>query len=113
MHACKHTHAYIHVHKHTYIHTYIHTYMSRAITQTVCLLFLTAEDRVQSQGITRGICGGQSGIGAGFLTVLWFSLPIIISLIFGMNQSSPSSSGAGAIAKILSPIPLTNQLHGV
>jgi hypothetical protein len=33
---------------------------------------------VQSQVRSCRICGGQSGIGAGFLWVLWFLLPILI-----------------------------------
>jgi hypothetical protein len=42
---------------------------------------LTAAARVRSQFKSCGICGGKSGIGEGFLRVLWFPLPILISPI--------------------------------
>jgi hypothetical protein len=41
--------------------------MGRAIAQTVGRRFPTAAARVRSQVRSCGICGGQSGIGAGFL----------------------------------------------
>jgi hypothetical protein len=40
------------------------------------LLMAAARDRVQVRSC--GICGGQSGNGAGFLRVLQFTLPILI-----------------------------------
>jgi hypothetical protein len=45
----------------------------------------TAAARVQNRVWSSGICGGQSGGGAGFLRVLRFPLPISIPL------NSPSS----------------------
>jgi hypothetical protein len=40
----------------------------------------TATIPVRAQVRSRGICGGQSGTGAGFIRVFRFSLPILISL---------------------------------
>jgi hypothetical protein len=50
----------------------------RAIAQAVSCWLSTAEDRVRAQVWSSGICGGQSGAGAGFLRVLWFLLPVLI-----------------------------------
>jgi hypothetical protein len=51
--------------------------LGRVITQAVSRRIPTAAARVRSQVRSRGICGGQSGTGAGFLRVLRFSLPIL------------------------------------
>jgi hypothetical protein len=56
----------------------------RAVTQAVSRWLPTAAARVRIQAAC-GVCGGQSGTGAGFLRVLRFPLPIIIPPI------SPSS----------------------
>jgi hypothetical protein len=50
----------------------------RAIAQAVSRWLSTAAARVRSQIRACGICGGQSGTGAGFLRVLRFPLPILI-----------------------------------
>jgi hypothetical protein len=49
-----------------------------AITQMVCHRLPTAAARVPSQVRISGVCGGQSGTGAGFLRILQFPLPILI-----------------------------------
>jgi hypothetical protein len=51
---------------------------SRAIAQAVVCRLPTAAARVRAQVRSCGICGGQSGSGAGFFRVLRFPLPILI-----------------------------------
>jgi hypothetical protein len=43
---------------------------------------------VRARGWSCGICGGQSGAGAGFLRVLWFPQPIFIPPIALQSPSS-------------------------
>jgi hypothetical protein len=50
----------------------------RAIAQAVSRWLPTAAARVRARIRSCGICGGQSGAGAGFLRVLRFPLPIFI-----------------------------------
>jgi hypothetical protein len=52
----------------------------RALAQAVSRWLPTAAVRVRVRAAC-GVCGGQSGTGAGFLRVLWFPLPIIIPQI--------------------------------
>jgi hypothetical protein len=59
-------------------------YLGRAVIQAVSRWLPTFVARVCGRAAC-GICGGQSGTEAGFLRVLRFPLPIIIS------QISPSS----------------------
>jgi hypothetical protein len=49
----------------------------RAIAEAVSRWLPTAAARVQSRVWSSGICGGQSGVRAGFLRVLRFPLPFI------------------------------------
>jgi hypothetical protein len=63
----------------------------RAIAQAVCRRFPTAAARVRAQVRSCGICGGQSGTGAGFLLVLRYPLPILIP------STTPHSSSLSII----------------
>jgi hypothetical protein len=57
--------------------------------QAVSRWFPTAAARVRARVWSSWICGGQSGVGASFLRVLRFPLPIFIT------QNSPSSQSPG------------------
>jgi hypothetical protein len=59
------------------------TKIGRAVAQAISRWLPTAAARVRVRAAC-GVCGGQSGTGAGFLRVLRFPLPIIPSI-------SPSS----------------------
>jgi hypothetical protein len=58
-----------------------------AIAQAVSRSLFTEAARVQTRVQSCGICGGQSGAGAGFLRVLRFPLPLFIPPI---SPQSPS-----------------------
>jgi hypothetical protein len=55
--------------------------------QAVSLWLSTAAARVRSRVCSSGICGGQSGAGAGFLRVLRFPLAIFIPPIAPQSPS--------------------------
>jgi hypothetical protein len=59
-----------------------------AIAQAVSRWLPTAAARVRVRVWSCGICGGQSGAGAGFLRVLRFPLPIFIPPIAPQSTSS-------------------------
>jgi hypothetical protein len=67
-------------------------FLGRAIAEAVIRWLPTAAARVQSRVWSSGICGGQSGAGAGFLRVLRFPLSFIPP-----NSPSSQSFGAGTI----------------
>jgi hypothetical protein len=58
-----------------------------AIAQAVSRLLPTPAARFRSRVWSSGICGGQSGAGAGFLRVLRFPLPIFIPSIAPQSPS--------------------------
>jgi hypothetical protein len=62
----------------------------RSIAEAVSLRLPTAPAPVQARVWSSGICGGQSGAGAGFLRVLRFPLPFI-------PPTSPSSHSPGQV----------------
>jgi hypothetical protein len=59
----------------------------RSIAQAVSRWLPIATSRVRIQVRLCGICGGQSGTGAGFLRVLRFPLPILIPSIAPHSSS--------------------------
>jgi hypothetical protein len=69
-------------------------HVGRAIAEAVSRWLPTATARDQSRVWSSGICGGQSGVGAGFLRVLRFPVPFIPS-----NCPSSQSPGAGTIGQ--------------
>jgi hypothetical protein len=64
------------------------THKGRAIAQAISRWLPTMAARVRARVWSCGICGGQSGAGAGFLRVLWFPLPNFIPPV---SPQSPSS----------------------
>jgi hypothetical protein len=56
-----------------------HVFIGRAVAQAVSRWLPTAAAPGSRPVRSCGICGGQSGTGAGFLQVLRFPLPIIIA----------------------------------
>jgi hypothetical protein len=61
--------------------------IGRAIAQAVSRWLPTAATRVRYRVWLSGICGGQSGPGAGFLRVLQFPLPISIPPVAPQSPS--------------------------
>jgi hypothetical protein len=86
-------------------HTYIQefdTQVGRAIAQAVSRWLFTAEALVRARVWSSGICGGQSGAGAGFLRVLRFPLPIFIPLNSLSSQSPRPGTIGQSVVDVLS-----------
>jgi hypothetical protein len=73
----------------------------RTIAQAVSRWLPTVAARVRARVWSSGICGGQSGAGAGFLRVLRFPLPIFIP----PNSPSSQSPRAGTIGHSVANMP--------
>jgi hypothetical protein len=71
-----------------------------AVAQSVSRWLPTAAARVRDRAAC-GVCGGQSGIRAGFLRVLRFPLPIIIP----PNSPSSYSPGAATVGLLVTAVP--------
>jgi hypothetical protein len=82
--------------------SYITLVIGRAIAQAVNRQLSTAAVRVRAQVNLCGICGGQSGTGAGFFRVLRFPLPILIP---PATPHSSSSSGTATIGQLVADVP--------
>jgi hypothetical protein len=70
--------------------------LGRVIAEAVSRWLLTAAARVRARVWSSGICGGQSGVGTGFLRVLRFPLP---KPFIPPTSSSSQSPGAGTIGQ--------------
>jgi hypothetical protein len=77
----------------------VRQHVGRAIAQAVSRWLPTAAARVQTRVYVHvGFVMDKSGAGAGFLRVLWFPLPIIISPIspsYSMSRDSAVSIATG------------------
>jgi hypothetical protein len=65
----------------------LQTLVGRTIAQVVSRWLPTAAASVRSRVWSSGICGGQSGAGAGFLRAIRFPLPIFIPPIAPQSPS--------------------------
>jgi hypothetical protein len=72
------------------------------VAQAVSRRLPNAAARVRARVRSCGICGGQRGIGAGFLRVIRFPLPIHILPI---APQSSLSSGAGTVGQRVATVP--------
>jgi hypothetical protein len=79
----------------------------RAIAQAVSRRFPTSAAPVRALVRSCGICGGQSGTGAGFLRELRFSLPILIPPSAPQSSSIVRGSLDQLVADISSGLSLT------
>jgi hypothetical protein len=81
----------------------------RAIVQAVSRQVSTAAGRVRARLRLRGIFGGQSGTGVGFLRVLRFHLPILVPPTAPHSSSTIRGSYNGkTVADVPSGLRLTH-----
>jgi hypothetical protein len=85
--------------------------VTSAIVQAVSRWLPTTAARVRARIWSCGICGGESGAGAGFLRVLRFPLPIFIPPIAPQSSSSIiwglyNRPEVAAVPSGLSPTPI-------
>jgi hypothetical protein len=97
---------------------YISPTLGRAIAQAASRWLPTAAARVRALVWSCGICGGQSGAGAGFLRVLRFLLPIFIPPIAPQSPSSIiwglyNTPEVAAVPSGLSPTPTNNKKNNI
>jgi hypothetical protein len=85
-----------------YVKAHFVMYEHPSVVQAVSRRLPTTAARVQAQVRSCGICGGQSGAGAGFLLLLRFPLPILIP---PTAPQSPPSIGAGTIGQLVADVP--------
>jgi hypothetical protein len=74
---------------------------ARAIAQAISRWLPTLTARVRARVWSNGVCGGQTGAGAGFLRVHRFPLPIFIT----QNSPSSQSHGVGTIGQLVAEVP--------
>jgi hypothetical protein len=74
--------------------------MGRTIAQAVSRWLPTAAARVRARVWSSGICGEQSGAGAGLLRVLRFPLPVFIP----SNSPSSQSPLEGTIGQLVADV---------
>jgi hypothetical protein len=90
--------------------------LGRAITQAISRWLPTVAARVRARIWYCGICGGQSGTGAGFLRILRFPLPIFFPSIAPQSPSSIiwglcNRPKVAAVPSGLSPTPLKKHTY--
>jgi hypothetical protein len=84
----------------------LHNIQGRAIAQAVSCWLPTTATRVRSRVWSSGIYGGHSSVGAGFLLILRFPLPILIPPVASQSSSPIIWGQKWPQYKGLSPTPL-------
>jgi hypothetical protein len=83
----------------------------RAIAQAVSRRLPTAAVRVRAQVRSCGICGGQSGTGAGFLRVLRFPCQFSFQLLHNRHLSSGAGTIGQTVADVSSELSHSTSIH--
>jgi hypothetical protein len=87
------------------LRTSMHIFINVVIAQAISRRLPTAAARVRAQVRLCGIYGEQSGMGARFLRVLRFLLPIRIPPIASQSSSLSSSSEVSTIGQTVAAVP--------